>query len=185
LVEFLATLTVSNVACAAAASRRPGNIIEVPFFMEQCVRQRSITILMAEDSPSDAELARQAFKNGKLINDLIIVKDGVEAMSYLRKQGAYANSVRPDVVLLDLNMPRKDGREVLAEMKADNDLKTIPVVVLTTSEDEQDILKSYALQASCYITKPVEFEKFIDVARNIKQFYFNIVTLPPNGDKGE
>jgi len=139
--------------------------------------------LMAEDSPSDAELARQAFKNGKLLNELIIVKDGVEAMDYLNKKGKFADAIRPDVVLLDLNMPRKDGREVLAEIKKDADLKTIPVVVLTTSADEQDILRSYELQASCYITKPVEFEKFIEVARSIKHFYFNIVTLPPNGDK--
>ena len=138
---------------------------------------------MAEDSPSDAELARQAFKNGKLLNELIIVKDGVEAMDYLNKKGKFADAIRPDVVLLDLNMPRKDGREVLAEIKKDADLKTIPVVILTTSADEQDILRSYELQASCYITKPVEFEKFIEVARSIKHFYFNIVTLPPNVDK--
>ncbi|MBU6452360.1 MAG: response regulator [Cyanobacteria bacterium REEB67] len=142
----------------------------------------SVIILMAEDSPSDAELARQAFKNGKFLNELIIVKDGVETMSYLRKEGEYAGARRPDVILLDLNMPRKDGREVLAEIKNDAELKTIPVVVLTTSEDEQDILKSYELQASCYITKPVEFEKFIEVARSIKHFYFNIVTLPPKLD---
>jgi len=147
------------------------------------MKNKSIVILMAEDSPSDAELARQAFKNGKLLNELIIVKDGVEAMDYLNKKGKFADAIRPDVVLLDLNMPRKDGREVLAEIKKDADLKTIPVVVLTTSADEQDILRSYELQASCYITKPVEFEKFIEVARSIKHFYFNIVTLPPNGDK--
>ena len=147
------------------------------------MKEKSITILMAEDSPSDAELARQAFKNGKLLNELMIVKDGVEAMAYLRREGRFADAIRPDVVLLDLNMPRKDGREVLAEMKTDPDLKTIPVVVLTTSEDEQDILRSYELQASCFITKPVEFEKFLEVARSIKHFYFNIVTLPPNGDK--
>ncbi|MBS1998608.1 MAG: response regulator [Cyanobacteria bacterium SZAS LIN-2] len=146
------------------------------------MKKKSVTILMAEDSPSDAELARQAFKNGKLLNELIIVKDGVETMAYLRKEGQYANAVRPDVILLDLNMPRKDGREVLTEIKSDPDLKVIPVVVLTTSEDEQDVLRSYQLQASCYITKPVEFEKFIEVARSIKQFYFNIVTLPPNSD---
>ena len=147
------------------------------------MKERSITILMAEDSPSDAELARQAFKNGKLLNELIIVKDGVEAMAYLRKEGQYADAIRPDVILLDLNMPRKDGRDVLAEIKKDANLKTIPVVILTTSEDENDVLISYELQASCFITKPVEFQKFIEVARNIKQFYFSIVTLPPNGDK--
>jgi Response regulator containing a CheY-like receiver domain and an HTH DNA-binding domain len=138
---------------------------------------------MAEDSPSDAELARQAFKNGRLINELTIVKDGVEALAYLRKEGKYSEALRPDLILLDLNMPKKDGREVLEEIKADPQLRTIPVIILTTSEDEQDILRSYELQASSFITKPVEFEKFIEVAKGIKQFYFNIVTLPPNGDK--
>ncbi len=144
---------------------------------------RSVRILMAEDSPSDAELARQAFKNGRLINELTIVKDGVEALAYLRKEGKYSEALRPDLILLDLNMPKKDGREVLEEIKADPQLRTIPVIILTTSEDEQDILRSYELQASSFITKPVEFEKFIEVAKGIKQFYFNIVTLPPNGDK--
>lgn len=144
---------------------------------------RSIKILMAEDSPSDAELARQAFKNGKLLNDLTIVKDGVEALAYLRKEGDYSNACRPDVILLDLNMPRKDGREVLAEIKQDPNLKMIPVVILTTSEDEHDILRAYELQASSFITKPVEFESFLAVARGIKQFYFHIVTLPPSENK--
>jgi CheY-like chemotaxis protein len=145
--------------------------------------QRAIRILMAEDSPSDAELARQAFKNGKLLNELTIVKDGVEALAYLRKEGEYHDVQRPDVILLDLNMPKKDGREVLEEIKKDPSLRTIPVVILTTSEDEHDILRSYELQASSFITKPVEFEKFLDVAKGISQFYFNIVTLPPNGDR--
>ncbi|MBX3075131.1 response regulator [Candidatus Obscuribacterales bacterium] len=145
--------------------------------------QRAIRILMAEDSPSDAELARQAFKNGKLLNELTIVKDGVEALAYLRKEGEYQDVQRPDVILLDLNMPKKDGREVLEEIKKDPNLRTIPVVILTTSEDEHDILRSYELQASSFITKPVEFEKFLDVAKGIRQFYFNIVTLPPNGDR--
>jgi CheY-like chemotaxis protein len=136
---------------------------------------------MAEDSPTDAELARQAFKNGKLLNELTIVKDGVEALQFLRKEGPYTNALRPDVILLDLNMPRKDGREVLAELKKDQSLRTIPVVVLTTSEAEEDILHSYELQASCYVTKPVDFEKFVEVARGIKTFFFTVVTLPPNG----
>lgn len=144
---------------------------------------RAIRILMAEDSPSDAELARQAFKNGKLMNELTIVKDGVEALEYLRKEGKYLDVLRPDLILLDLNMPKKDGREVLEEIKADQQLKTIPVIILTTSEDEQDILRSYELQASSFITKPVEFDKFLEVAKGIRQFYFNIVKLPPNGDK--
>ncbi len=140
---------------------------------------RPIRILMAEDSPSDAELARQAFKDGRILNDLVIVKDGVECLAYLRKQGEYAGVERPDVILLDLNMPKKDGREVLEEVKADAGLRTIPVVILTTSADEQDIMRSYELQASSFITKPVEFDKFLEVARGIREFYFNIVTLPP------
>lgn len=143
---------------------------------------RPIRILMAEDSPSDAELAREAFKNGKLLNDLVIVPDGAEAMAYMRKEGKYANEARPDVILLDLNMPKKDGREVLAELKKDPSFRLIPVVILTTSEDENDILKSYELQASCYVTKPMDFDKLLDVAKQIKQFYFHVVTLPPNGD---
>jgi two-component system, chemotaxis family, response regulator Rcp1 len=141
---------------------------------------RSIKILMAEDSPSDAELARQAFKDGKILNELVIVKDGVEAMQYLRREGEYNSVSRPDVILLDLNMPKKDGRQVLAEIKEDPTLRTIPVVILTTSEDENDILTSYELQASSFITKPVEFDNFLNVAKGIKEFYFNIVTLPPN-----
>jgi CheY-like chemotaxis protein len=138
---------------------------------------------MAEDSPTDAELARQAFKNGKLLNDLTIVKDGVVAMQYLRREGEFAEATRPDVILLDLNMPRKDGRTVLEEVKKDPAFRTIPVVILTTSEDENDVLKSYELQASCFITKPVDFDKFLEVARQIKQFFFTVVTLPPNGDQ--
>lgn len=141
---------------------------------------KAIRILMAEDSPTDAELARQAFKNGKLLNELVIVEDGVEALAYVRKEGKYADMPTPDVILLDLNMPKKDGREVLAELKADSKLKRIPVVILTTSEDEEDVLKSYELQASCYVTKPIDFEKFLDVAKHIKEFFFNVVTLPPN-----
>ncbi len=144
---------------------------------------RPIRILMAEDSPTDAELARQAFKNGKLLNDLTIVKDGVVAMQYLRREGEFAEATRPDVILLDLNMPRKDGRTVLEEVKKDPAFRTIPVVILTTSEDENDVLKSYELQASCFITKPVDFDKFLEVARQIKQFFFTVVTLPPNGDQ--
>jgi len=144
---------------------------------------RPIRILMAEDSPSDAELAKQAFKNGRLLNDLVIVKDGEECIAYLNKQGQYADATRPDVILLDLNMPKKSGLEVLEDIKKDPQLKTIPVVVLTTSESEQDVVKSYQLQASSFITKPVEFANFLDVAKQIKQFYFHVVTLPPNGDK--
>ena len=145
-------------------------------------QQRPVRILMAEDSPSDAELARVAFKNGRLVNELTIVKDGVEAIAYLRKEGQYADVQRPDVILLDLNMPKKDGLEVLAEIKKDPDLKTIPVVILTTSEDERDIMTAYRLYASSFVTKPVEFEKLLEVAKSIKSLYVNVVTLPPNED---
>lgn len=144
---------------------------------------KPIAILMAEDSPSDAALAKEAFSNGKLVNDLFIVSDGVEVMQYMRKEGRFTASVRPDIIVLDLNMPRKDGRQALAELKASAEFKHIPVVILTTSEDESDVLRSYELQASCYVTKPMDFEKFLEVAKNIKRFFFSIVTLPPNGER--
>lgn len=146
------------------------------------VEPRPIRILMAEDSPSDAALAKEAFKNGKLLNELVIVGDGEECIEYLKKEGQYKDATRPDVLLLDLNMPKKNGLEVLADIKKNDDLKTIPVIILTTSESEHDIIKSYQLQASTYITKPVEFENFLEVAKQIKEFYFHVVTLPPNGD---
>ena len=144
---------------------------------------KPINILMAEDSPSDADLAKEAFKNGKLLNELLIVPDGVEAMAYMRKEGKYANMPRPDLIVLDLNMPKKDGRQVLAELKQDPVFKFIPVVILTTSEDEADVLKSYELQASCFVTKPMDFDKFLAVAKQIKEFFFSVVTLPPSADK--
>ena len=144
---------------------------------------RPVYILMAEDSPTDAELAQEAFKNGKLVNELIIVSDGVEAMQYMRKEGQYADAISPDLIVLDLNMPRKDGRQVLKELKEDSRFKHIPVVILTTSEDEADVLRSYQLQASCYVTKPLDFDNFLHVAKQIKEFFFAVVTLPPNGDK--
>ncbi len=139
-----------------------------------------VIILMAEDSPSDSILAQEAFKNGKLLNELIIVPDGVEAMVYMRNDGKYFKAQRPDIIILDLNMPRKGGLQVLSELKQDPSFKFIPVVILTTS-DEADILRSYELQASCYVTKPMNFDKFLDVARQIKQFFFSVVTLPPHG----
>ncbi len=144
---------------------------------------RPIFILMAEDSPSDADLAREAFKNGRILNELAIVPDGVEAMLYMRKEGQYASVPRPDLIVLDLNMPRKDGREVLAELKEDPSFRYIPVVILTTSEDETDVLRSYELQASCYVTKPMDFDKFLEVSKQIKEFFFSVVTLPPNGGR--
>jgi chemotaxis family two-component system response regulator Rcp1 len=139
---------------------------------------RPIEILLVEDNPGDVDLAREGLQEGKVRNNLHVVEDGEEAMAFLRRQGKYANAVRPDVILLDLNLPRKDGREVLAEVKADDILKHIPVVVLTTSRSEEDILKSYKLHANCYITKPLNFQRFIEVVRSIENFWFTIVSLP-------
>lgn len=145
---------------------------------------RPIEILLVEDSATDVLLAEEALQEAKMRNNLYVVKDGVEAMAFLRKEGKYANAPRPDLVLLDLNMPRKDGREVLAEVKADDHLKNIPVVVLTTSQAQEDVLKAYGLHANCYISKPVDFEQFTNVVRAIDQFWFTVVTLPTTGDAG-
>jgi chemotaxis family two-component system response regulator Rcp1 len=139
---------------------------------------RAAEVLLVEDSPGDVRLTREALKEGKVRNNLSVVNDGVEAMEFLRRQGKYADAPRPDIVLLDLNMPRKDGREVLAEMKSDDDLKRIPVVILTTSEAEQDILKTYELHANCYLTKPVDLEQFISIVKSVEDFWLTIVQLP-------
>jgi two-component system, chemotaxis family, response regulator Rcp1 len=142
-------------------------------------QMRLVEILLIEDSPSDAELTMEALREAKMRNHLSIVEDGVQAMEFLRRQGAYADAPRPDLIMLDLNLPRKDGREVLAEIKADPNLETIPVVVLTTSRAEQDIARSYHLHANCYVTKPVDFERFVEVVHSIESFWLYIVTLPP------
>ena len=139
---------------------------------------RPVEILLVEDSPSDTELTIEALKEGKVANHLSVVEDGVQAMEFLRRKNQYVQAPRPDLILLDLNLPRKDGREVLAELKGDPDLKTIPVVVLTTSRAEQDVLRSYQLQANCYITKPVDFKQFLEVVRSIEYFWLVVVTLP-------
>jgi two-component system, chemotaxis family, response regulator Rcp1 len=139
---------------------------------------RPIEILLVEDSPSDAKLTMEALEAGKVANQLNHVEDGVEAMEYLRQKGKYAKAARPDLIMLDLNLPRKDGREVLAEIKNDPDLKLIPIIVLTTSRSDKDILESYKLNANCYITKPVDFSHFIDVVKSIEQFWLSVVTLP-------
>jgi len=141
---------------------------------------RPIEILLVEDSPSDAALTREALEAGKIANNLSHVIDGVEAMEYLHQKGEFAKAKRPDLIMLDLNLPRKDGREVLRELKNDSTFKTIPVIVLTTSRADKDILQSYELNANCYITKPVDFPNFIDVVRSIEQFWLSVVTLPPN-----
>ena len=140
-----------------------------------------IEILLVEDNPADVRLTTEALKEEKIYNNLHVATDGVEAMAFLRREGKYAKAVRPDLILLDLNLPKKDGREVLEEIKSDDDLKTIPVVVLTVSQAEEDILKSYNLHANCYITKPVDLDQFIKVIRSVQEFWLTIVKLPPNG----
>jgi len=146
--------------------------------MVQEVHPNPIEILMVEDSPSDALLAREALTQAKVWNRLHVVEDGVEALAFLRREGLYAHAPRPHLILLDINLPRKDGREVLAEIKADVDLRAIPVVVLTTSKAEKDILEAYGLHANCYIVKPVDFQQFIEVVQSIEHFWFTVVMLP-------
>ncbi len=137
-----------------------------------------VEILLVEDNPGDADLARETLISCKIKNNLHVVNDGEKAMVFLRKQGPYAVAPRPDIILLDLNLPRKDGREVLAEIKADDELKRIPVVVLTSSSAEEDILKSYNLHANCYITKPLDFNQFTKIIHSIEEFWLSIVKLP-------
>ena len=140
---------------------------------------RPIEILLVEDSPSDTDLTVEALQDFKVRNHVSIVEDGVKAMQFLRRQGPYADAPRPDMIMLDLNLPRKDGREVLAEIKHDDHLKTIPIVVLTTSRADQDVLRAYELNANCYINKPVDFNQFLEVVRSIESFWLFVVTLPP------
>lgn len=139
---------------------------------------RPIQILLVEDNPGDARLTVEALKQGKVLNTMATVSDGEQAMAYLRRQGEYHDATRPDLILLDLNMPRKNGQEVLAEIKADATLKTIPVVVMTTSRADEDILASYQLNANCYVTKPVDTQKFADIVKSVEDFWLSIVTLP-------
>jgi len=138
----------------------------------------AIDVLLVDDDPGDTLMIREAFEHNKVSNALASVADGVQAMQYLRREGEYANASRPDLILLDLNLPRKDGREVLAEIKSDPALATIPVVVLTTSHAEEDVLRSYQLHANAYVTKPVDFERFIEVVRQIDEFFVTVVKLP-------
>ena len=143
-----------------------------------------IDILLVEDSPADVRLTREALKEAKVLNTLHVVQDGEAAMAFLRKQGQYAGRPSPDLILLDLNLPRKDGRQVLAEIKLDEKLRRIPVVVLTTSRAEEDVVRSYNLHANAYVTKPVDLTQFLDVIRAIEAFWLAVVTLPP-GEKAE
>lgn len=138
----------------------------------------SIEILLVEDNPGDVRLIEEVLKDGKVRNNMHVVADGVEAMAFLRREGEYAGLSLPDLVLLDLNLPKKDGREVLEEIKKDQELKHIPVVVLTTSKAERDVLRSYDLHANCYITKPVDLDQFISVVKSIEDFWLSIVKLP-------
>jgi CheY-like chemotaxis protein len=138
----------------------------------------AIDVLLVDDDPGDTLMIREAFEHNKVRNALECVADGVQAMQYLRREGEFADVSRPDLILLDLNLPRKDGREVLAEIKGDPELSTIPVVVLTTSHAEEDVLKSYQLHANAYVTKPVDFERFIEVVRQIDEFFVTVVKLP-------
>ncbi|MDQ7839300.1 MAG: response regulator [Thermodesulfobacteriota bacterium] len=142
---------------------------------------KPIEILLVEDSPGDVRLTREALKESKVRNNLHVAIDGVEAMAFLRREGKYANAPKPDLILLDLNLPKKDGREVLAEIKSDEHLRSIPVVILTTSQAEEDILRTYNLHANCYITKPVNFDRFVEVVRRIENFWLTIVKLPRTG----
>ncbi|MEI8202714.1 MAG: response regulator [Bacteroidota bacterium] len=141
---------------------------------------KPIEILMVDDNRGDIRLAMEAIKDAKVTNNIHVVYDGIEAMAFLRKEGIYAEMPRPDIILLDLNMPRKDGREVLEEIKTDPELKRIPVVILTVSQAEEDIIKSYDLHANCYISKPVDLDQFVKIVKSLENFWFTIVKLPPN-----
>jgi two-component system, chemotaxis family, response regulator Rcp1 len=140
---------------------------------------RAVEILLVEDSPADVRLTREALKEAKVFNSLHVVGDGMEALAFLQKQGRYVERPLPDLILLDLNLPKKDGREVLAEIKMDEALRRIPVVILTTSKAEEDIVRSYDLHANAYITKPVDLAQFLKVVRSIEQFWLAVVTFPP------
>lgn len=146
--------------------------------MSAIVSPKPIEILLVEDNPGDVDLAREAMAESKISNTLYVVEDGIKAMHFLRRSAGYEHAPRPDLIILDLNLPRKDGREVLAEVKGDDQLKHIPVVILTTSKADEDIIKSYNLHANCYITKPIVLDQFIKVVQSIEDFWLSIVALP-------
>ncbi len=145
---------------------------------------KPIEILLVEDNEADVRLTREGLKESKVHSRLSVVEDGVEAMAFIHREGKYADAPRPDLILLDLNLPKKNGIEVLAEIKEHPDFKRIPVVIMTISKDEEDIFKSYNLHANCYITKPVDLKQFMQIVKQIDDFWFTIVKLPPNGEKG-
>ncbi|MGB8491425.1 MAG: response regulator [Bacteroidales bacterium] len=146
---------------------------------------KDVDILIVEDNKGDARLIQEILNESKLFNSLFMAKDGVEAMDFLHKKGKYRNMPRPDLIILDLNLPKKDGREVLSEIKSDWDLKHIPIVIMTISQAEEDILKSYNLHANCYITKPIDLNQFIKVVKSIEDFWFSVVKLPPKVNDGQ
>ena len=142
---------------------------------------KNIEILLVEDSPADILITREAFQDARLMNTIHVVEDGIQALEFLRREGNYASAPRPDLILLDLNLPRKNGREVLAEIKETAEFKSIPVVVLTTSNADEDILKAYDLHANCYVIKPVGFDNFLKAVQSIENFWFSVVVLPTEG----
>jgi len=146
--------------------------------MSNEINGKPVEILLVEDNPGDVRLMQEALKDSKLINNLYVVNDGLEALAFLRREGKHAKTPRPDLIFLDLNLPKKNGRDVLVEIKEDPELKRIPVVILTTSKAEEDIIRTYNSHANCYITKPVDFKQFITVVKKIEDFWFTIVKLP-------
>ncbi len=144
---------------------------------------RPAEVLLVEDNPGDVRLTKEALNEGKVLINLSAVKDGIEAMKFLRKKGKYSKAHRPDIIFLDLNLPKKHGREVLAEVKSDKDLRRIPVVILTMSKDDEDVLNSYDLHANCYITKPIDLDRFMEVVQSIENFWLTVVKLPTNGNE--
>lgn len=145
---------------------------------DRFMNKRPVEVLLVEDNPGDVRLTQEAFKDGRLLVNIHVAVDGVEAMDFLNRRGKFANAPRPELILLDLNLPRKNGREVLSEIKADPELKRVPVIIMTTSKAEQDIHRAYNLNANCYIAKPVELDEFLNVVRSIEDFWLSIVTLP-------
>jgi chemotaxis family two-component system response regulator Rcp1 len=169
-----------NIAASGTDRASTGNRNQLRMSaMSNANRGEPIEILLVEDSPDDADLTMDALRDGRVRNRITHVEDGVEAMAFLRREGKYADAPRPDLILLDLSLPRKSGREVLAEVKQDPDLRRIPVVIMTSSDDEKDILAAYNLYVNCYVTKPVDLDQFIAVIKSIEKFWFTIVRLPP------
>ena len=169
---------MTSITCDAESGRSPPTVQPRSAPSMSQARGEPIEILLVEDSPDDADLTVDALRDGRVRNRVTVVDDGVEAMAYLHRQGKYAGVPRPDLILLDLNLPGKSGREVLTEIKQDPDLRRIPVVIMTSSDDEKDILAAYNLHVNCYVTKPVDLDQFIKIVKSIEHFWLSIVTLP-------